>query len=48
MCSFKNKTPAKCWADWQECSRQNCPLVAAKAAVDIKGQLTLRDIIERA
>ena len=24
-CTFKNEKNATCWADWQECSRANCP-----------------------
>ena len=48
MCSYKDRIPAKCWDDWQECKEQNCPLRISKAAADIKGQLTLKDIIERA
>ena len=48
MCSYKNRVPATCWDDWQECKEQNCPLGISKAAADIKGQLSLIDIIERA
>ena len=44
MCSFKDRHPAQCWGEWQQCTKQNCPLGSAKAADDIKGQLTLRDI----
>lgn len=24
-CSYKDKTPAKCWDDWQPCTLANCP-----------------------
>lgn len=32
MCSYKDRESAKCWADWQECKEQNCPLKVPKAA----------------
>lgn len=44
MCSFKDKHPAKCWADWQQCTKQNCPLGYARAAADIEGQMTLEEL----
>lgn len=44
MCSYKDRHPAQCWDDWQECKRENCPLSSTKAAGDIKGQLTIRDL----
>ena len=47
MCSFKDRHPAQCWADWQQCTKQNCPLGYAKAAADVEGQLSFADLLGR-
>ena len=26
-CGYKDGKPAQCWADWQPCTKENCPLL---------------------
>ena len=48
MCSFKDRKPAKCWDDWQECTEQNCPLAVRKAAVvQTEGQMSIEDYLKQ-